>query len=215
MCFVNWIQFEWFKVGFQIVVGAVVAEKQSMEHAWIPYTTIRGNDRPLISPIHDNVIKWKHFPRNWPFVRGFHWLPVNSPHKGQWRGALSLGVTTRWLQLQPTSAWPRPTVSAFQYFRWCAPTKHAVSHFLRRIYIYFVKGRSLVITVDVAVDPSFLVIGCRKYSPPRWLQQMVTMVATDVPGGVTRVARQFWRTCLAGISRNMFGIFMKLSCNAL
>ena len=34
---------------------------------------------------HDNVIKWKHFPRYWPFVRGIHWLPVNSPHKGQRR----------------------------------------------------------------------------------------------------------------------------------
>ena len=21
---------------------------------------------------HDDVIKWKHFPRNWPFVRGIH-----------------------------------------------------------------------------------------------------------------------------------------------
>ena len=38
--------------------------------------------------IHDNVIKRKHFPRYWPFVRGIHQLPVNSPHKGQWRGAL-------------------------------------------------------------------------------------------------------------------------------
>ena len=32
--------------------------------------------------VHDDVIKWKHFPRYWPFVRG---MPVNSPHKGQWR----------------------------------------------------------------------------------------------------------------------------------
>ena len=37
---------------------------------------------------HDDVIKWKHFPRYWPFVRGFHRSSVNSPHKGQWRGAL-------------------------------------------------------------------------------------------------------------------------------
>ena len=37
---------------------------------------------------HYDVIKWKHFPRNWPFVRGIHRSPVNSPHKGQWRGAL-------------------------------------------------------------------------------------------------------------------------------
>ena len=39
---------------------------------------------------HDDVIKWKHFPRYWPFVRGIHRSPVNSPHKGQWRGALML-----------------------------------------------------------------------------------------------------------------------------
>ena len=37
---------------------------------------------------HDDVIKWKHFPRYWPFVRGNHRSSVNSPHKGQWRGAL-------------------------------------------------------------------------------------------------------------------------------
>ena len=32
--------------------------------------------------VHDAVIKWKHFPRYWPFVRGIHREPVNSPHKG-------------------------------------------------------------------------------------------------------------------------------------
>ena len=37
---------------------------------------------------HDDVIKWKYFPRYWPFVRGIQRSPVNSPHKGQWRGAL-------------------------------------------------------------------------------------------------------------------------------
>ena len=37
---------------------------------------------------HDDVIKWKYFPRYWPFVREIHRSPVNFPHKGQWRGAL-------------------------------------------------------------------------------------------------------------------------------
>ena len=37
---------------------------------------------------HDDVIKWKHFPRYWPFVRGIHRSPVDSPLKGQWRGVL-------------------------------------------------------------------------------------------------------------------------------
>ena len=42
--------------------------------------------------IHDDAIKWKHFPRYWPYVRGIHRSPVNSPHKGQWRGALMFSL---------------------------------------------------------------------------------------------------------------------------
>ena len=41
---------------------------------------------------HDDVIKWKHIPRYWPFVRGIHQSPVNSPHKDQWRGALMFSL---------------------------------------------------------------------------------------------------------------------------
>ena len=41
---------------------------------------------------HDDVIKWKYFPRNWPFVREIHRSPVNFPHKGQWRGALMFSL---------------------------------------------------------------------------------------------------------------------------
>ena len=46
---------------------------------------------------HDDVIKWKHFPRYWPFVRGIHRSPVNSPHKGQWRGALMFSLIYVWI----------------------------------------------------------------------------------------------------------------------
>ena len=41
---------------------------------------------------HDDVIKWKHYARYWSFMRGFHWSPVDSPHKGQWRGALMFSL---------------------------------------------------------------------------------------------------------------------------
>ena len=34
-----------------------------------------------ISPFCDDVIKWTHLPRPWPF----HGSPVNSPHRSQWR----------------------------------------------------------------------------------------------------------------------------------
>ena len=47
--------------------------------------------------LHDDVIKWKHSPRYWPFVRGIHRSPVNSPHKGQWRGALMFSLNCIWL----------------------------------------------------------------------------------------------------------------------
>ena len=40
---------------------------------------------------HDDVIKWRHFPCYWPFVRG------NSPHKGQWRGASMFSLICAWI----------------------------------------------------------------------------------------------------------------------
>ena len=46
--------------------------------------------------IHDDVIKWKHFPCHWPFVRGGHRSPVDSPHKGQWRRALVSSLMCIW-----------------------------------------------------------------------------------------------------------------------
>ena len=68
-------------------------------------TTVRRYANELVSPRtmrhlisrHDEVIKWKHFPRNWPFVRGIHWSPVNSPYKGQWRGALMFSLINVWI----------------------------------------------------------------------------------------------------------------------
>ena len=52
---------------------------------------------PVCSIIHDDVIKWKHFPRYWHFVRGIHRSPVNSPHKGQWRGAQIFSLICAWI----------------------------------------------------------------------------------------------------------------------
>ena len=44
---------------------------------------------------------WRHemepFPRHWPFVRGIHRAPVNSPHKGQWREALIFSLICAWM----------------------------------------------------------------------------------------------------------------------
>ena len=45
---------------------------------------------------HDDVIRWKHFLRYWPFVQGIHRSLVISPHKGQWRGALVFSFICAW-----------------------------------------------------------------------------------------------------------------------
>ena len=50
-----------------------------------------------LSSKHDDVIKWKPFSRYWPFVRGIHRPPVNSLHKGQWRGALMFSLICAWI----------------------------------------------------------------------------------------------------------------------
>ena len=36
------------------------------------------------------------FPLYWPFVRGVHRSPVNSPHKGQWRGSFMFSLICAW-----------------------------------------------------------------------------------------------------------------------
>ena len=51
--------------------------------------------------LHLNGPWWRHqmetFPRCWPFVRGIHRSPVNSPHKGQWHGALLFSLICAWI----------------------------------------------------------------------------------------------------------------------
>ena len=52
-------------------------------------------------PYGDRTLWWRHqmeaFPRYWPFVRGIHWFLVNSPYKGQWRGALMFTLICSWI----------------------------------------------------------------------------------------------------------------------
>ena len=48
---------------------------------------------------HDDVMKWKHFPRYWPFLRGIHRIhrsPMNYPQKGQSRRAFVFSLICVW-----------------------------------------------------------------------------------------------------------------------
>ena len=82
---------------------------------WIATTSVIRNrttdatglqlDQPFNSRSHNDVIKWKHPPRYWPFVRGIHRSPVNSPHKGQWRGAFMLSLNCAWINRWVKKSW--------------------------------------------------------------------------------------------------------------
>ena len=50
-----------------------------------------------LSVVYEDVFKWKHSPRYWPFVRGIHRSPVNSAHKGQWLGTLMFSLICVWI----------------------------------------------------------------------------------------------------------------------
>ena len=67
-------------------------KKASMNHKY-------GLDAPLMLSAcqnadinHDDIIKWKLFPRYCPFVKGIRRSPVDPHHKGQWHGALSFFI---------------------------------------------------------------------------------------------------------------------------
>ena len=76
-----------------------VNEASMVFKAWTSNYSL-GYERAIIPHyfnFQDDVIKWKHFPRNWPFVRGIHRSPVNTPHNGQWRGALMFTLICVWI----------------------------------------------------------------------------------------------------------------------
>ena len=65
----------------------------------------------ILQILHDDVIKWRHFPRYWPFVREIHRPPVNFPHNGQLRGALMFSLiyawTNGWVKSREAGDWRR------------------------------------------------------------------------------------------------------------
>ena len=82
------------------MLGLKLNNVSEMGH-WPAPADILAPSRPpggtVLTTKYDDVIKWKHFPRYWPFVRGIHRSPVNSPHKGQWRGALIFSLICVWI----------------------------------------------------------------------------------------------------------------------
>ena len=64
-------------------IEILITVRQQFQHVEMSFYNI-VLDTNLSSYVrHDDVIKWKYFLRCWPFVRGIHWSPVNSPRKCQ------------------------------------------------------------------------------------------------------------------------------------
>ena len=59
--------------------------------------TVCGDWLLCVRWAHYDVIKGKYFPRYWLFVRMIHRSPMNSPHIGQWRGALTFPLICAWI----------------------------------------------------------------------------------------------------------------------
>ena len=71
---------------------------------------------------HDDVIKWKHFPRYWPFVWGIHRSPVNSHHdkasdaEPRLKKGLSKQSRRLWFEMSSRSLWRHCNVKIWHTF---------------------------------------------------------------------------------------------------
>ena len=68
----------------------------SKVHLLVNYPTAFTLDKIWYIKVHSYVIKWKHFPCYWPFVRGIHLSPLSSRHRGQWCRALIYSLIPVW-----------------------------------------------------------------------------------------------------------------------
>ena len=88
----NFLQKHFFSLeSYNIYKKKLLAQVSWAENTWCMWWW-RSSTRPLI---HDDVIKWKHFTGH--LLGGIHRSSVNSPHKGQWRGALIFSLIRVWI----------------------------------------------------------------------------------------------------------------------
>ena len=91
--------FVYFDTGFaDLLVVSILPKPECKQWTW-SRDLYRKMPDSMVSHVHDDDIKWKHFQRYWPSVRGIHRSPVTSPHKGQWRGALMFSLICAWINI--------------------------------------------------------------------------------------------------------------------
>ena len=60
-----------YQVGHGVVWGGYPNQMLCITHFQLEQVSVCNE---ALTPTHDDI-KWKHFPRYWPFVRGIHWSP--------------------------------------------------------------------------------------------------------------------------------------------
>ena len=121
--------------------------------------------------LHDDVIKWKHFPRHWPFVRGIHRSSVNSTHKGQRRGTFVVSLSCAW-----TNDWVNN--------RDAADLRRRRAYYdVTVMYVMLFSGSSSVHIRTVAILTDCQILMCCAIQPPhqnRYLVHRFEKIACDI-----------------------------------
>ena len=75
----------WLKIYLTIILILMVIPWHTLRHVYGTVETMMTSS------------DGKKFPCYWPFVRGIHRSPVNSPYKGQWHGAFMFSLICVWI----------------------------------------------------------------------------------------------------------------------
>ena len=178
----------------------------------------------------DDVIRWKHFPCYWPFVRGNHRSPVNSPHKGQWRGALMFSMIcisiNGWVNNREAGDFRRHhahydvTVMLFQIFRQIFYTPTWSDEHWDKYDIYLsakLCSLSVYILIGISIqDVASMVIWCLRYKRCGvvyyWLLNYLNSLVQgcSIPIAVSPLSHRFTNCTLRNRSANAMFKFLSL-----
>ena len=126
--------------------------------------------RRKYSKLHDDVIKWEHLLRYWPFVQGIHWSRVNSPQKGQWHRAFFDLCLIQWLSKQSRCQWSEmPSHSLWHH---C----NALNHWHSEILVTIHPDNGFVACSPAKPYPRKHVLG-NALAPNRWWK--ITWTSVD------------------------------------
>ena len=143
--------------------AAVTPLKFTEVHTWATaYCSFYTHD---IVSVHDDVIKWKHFPRYWPFVRGIHRGPIQRPVTRSFGVFCDLRPNKRlskqwwgwWFETPSRPLWRHRNGFHQQKTTGCADGQHCADIILYRAFIHtsYMKFKLW----HIAKNPRFLGVG--------------------------------------------------------